>query len=413
MTINPIATAAQRAMEDRALRLAGHPDLQDARVKAAALWRGVIAHDFSAEALSMLDDAVADYAFNYLLKAVNSDAAHPQVLRLFMPPHRWFGRELPGARLGGDNPDNCYRIIPVEAGGSYLIEGHFTGPRPADSTFTLVGNSATSRTLQTIEGHGLTVEPDGRFRISVDDDPANGRPNHLRNGKRGLYLYVRDSMLDWAQETPPHLAVRRLDPVESNPISDAEIIEIAVWSLIGDVPQTYWWQRFAMAREPNTMDAPYRAVTTGGLLTQVSAKGFFCLGEEDALVIRMTTGGARYASLVVHDCYYRTIDYPHCTSTLNLAQLVPDADGAYHYVVSIRDPGVFNWIDTGGLHDLIANHRWQGLPEHGAPDLSVRLVPFSRLREVLPPETCWVSPGDRKAQLAARRAGFERRLIEH
>ena len=48
---------------------------------------------------TLLESAVEEYAFNYLMKAVNSDGAHPHVFRIFMPPHRWFGRDLPGARI--------------------------------------------------------------------------------------------------------------------------------------------------------------------------------------------------------------------------------------------------------------------------------------------------------------------------
>jgi hypothetical protein len=410
---NPIATPDQIVLEDRALRLFRAPAMDAARRQAGHLWRGVIRNTHSAEALSMLESAVEEYAFNYLMKAVNSDAAHPSVFRIFMPPHRWFGRDLPGSRLGGDNPDNCYRIVPVEAGGRYEVEGRFLPDRPADTTITLVGNTATSRTIQTLEGADLRVEGDGRFRITVDNDPANGRPNHLTNTHRGLYLFIRDSMTDWAKETPPELTVRQLGTQPRPPIDDETILERAVWTLVGDVAQTFWWQWYAMAREPNTMDVPYRAVTTGGLVSQISSKGFWRLGDDDALVITVSDGGAAYFSLVAHDCYYRTIDYPHRSSTLNLKQLEPDPDGRYTYVVAHRDPGVHNWIDTGGLHDLIANHRWQGLPAGGeAPTLEVRRSTLGGLERDLPRGVVRISPEERAAQLAGRLAAFNRRLAE-
>ena len=61
------------------------------------------------------------------------------------------------------------------------------------------------------------------------------------------------------------------------------------------------------------------------------------------------------------------------TGSLNKAQSVTNEDGTYTYVVSGADPGVHNWIDTGGLPEGILTLRMAEFPEGGArPDLSAQ-----------------------------------------
>jgi len=94
--------------------------VQQARSQAAFMWVTAMG-TVSGEAQALFEAAMDEYAFNYAIKAVNSDANHPRVVQNFMPRHTWFGREINGARLGGDNPDNGYRLIPVEHGAAYEL----------------------------------------------------------------------------------------------------------------------------------------------------------------------------------------------------------------------------------------------------------------------------------------------------
>ena len=44
----------------------------------------------------------------------------------------------------------------------------------------------------------------------------------------------------------------------------------------------------------------------------------------------------------------QTLEYVHRRSSLNSAQIAYEPDGSYTVVVAHRDPGVVNWLDTGG-----------------------------------------------------------------
>lgn len=173
-----------------------------------------------------------------------------------MPPHQWEGRNLPGSRIGGDNPDN--RLI-----GIHPAKEKPAGPVPGSITFTLVANWGTSKTIQTIDYTELQKAPDGSFTIVIDDQPADGRRNHLRSRPDVKFLFIRDSLQDWSTQTPLDLAVRRIDPPDAAPLTDAQVADRAVTAMIDDVPLYYWFTRLFSGRPVNTMNAPVGSGAVG------------------------------------------------------------------------------------------------------------------------------------------------------
>ena len=414
--LNPIANTDQRHLEDVALRIYQRPELLEARRRALGLWLAVTDHDAPAQARAMAEEAVDEYCFNYVLKAANSDPHHPRVLRLFLQAHEWFGRSVPGARIGGDNPDNCYRLVPIEDGVAYEIAARRFGTPAADVSWTLVGNNSTSKTLASLEQRDVLLEADGSFTIQVDERPADGRRNHLRSRAGVKWLFIRDSMGDWAHQTPYGLQVRRLTPPGAAPLSDDEIAHRAVEFILDEVAITFWFTRLNFALPPNTLSTPHSSGKVGGLMSQWASCGRIVLEDDEAFVVNAWDPGARYRHFVVNDWWYRSIDPWHRQSSLNNAAMAADADGSVTCVVSIRDPGVANWIDTGGLHQVYAIQKWQGLPRDMAPGQEPRLrwqkVKLADLPAVLPAETRWVNGVQRAQSLLARADNFARRLID-
>jgi hypothetical protein len=87
-----------------------------------------------------------------------------------------------------------------------------------------------------------------------------------------------------------------------------------------------------------------------------------------------------------------------------MAQARIDADGGLRVVVSARDPGIANWVDTAGRHQgtvVFRNYR-----SKTAPVPSSRVVKLSDLPGLLPEGTATVTPEQRRADLAWRRTGF-------
>jgi hypothetical protein len=171
-----------------------------------------------------------------------------------------------------------------------------------------------------------------------------------------------------------------------------------------------------MTRTPtNEFSLAYSADRGGALRKQVYIGGHFCLDEDECLVIHLSDGGARYFVVPVTNIWGTTLDIVDRTSSLNKAQSLPNADGTYTFVLSQRDPGVFNWIDSCDMGEGILTLRMAEFPG-GRPneDLSAtsRVVALSELRHTLPAETKWLTPAERADQLAERAAGYKRRLPE-
>jgi hypothetical protein len=414
--VNPVANIDQRHLEDLATRVFQRPELLEARQRALGLWIVVTDHDAPAEARALAKEAIDEYCFNFTLKAANSDASHPRVLRLFVQAHEWLGRKVPGARIGGDNPDNCYRLVPVEDGAAYEIRGKVFGMPASDVTWTLVANNSTSKTLASLEQRDVVVEPDGSFIIRVDSRPAEGRANHLRSRPGVKWLFIRDSMGDWANQMPYGLQVSRLAPPAAVPLSEDEIARRAAEFIIDEVPLTFWFTRLNFGLPPNTLSMPHSSGKVGGLQSQWASYGRIVLQDDEAFIVNAKDPGASYRHFVVNDWWYRSIDPWHCQSSLNNEGMVADADGSYTYVVALQDPGVANWIDTGGLHQVYAIQKWQGLPREIAPGdeprLSWKKVKLSELKQALPPGTKWVDAPQRQQALRERAAAFARRLID-
>ena len=80
-------------------------------------------------------------------------------------------------------------------------------------------------------------------------------------------------------------------------------------------------------------------------------------------------------------------------------------------MVSEKDPGVPNWLDTTGVPEGVFFLRFQGLrtpiPEEQAP--SVQLVKLAEIRDHLPPDTPVMGSEERRQQLAGRQLQIQRR----
>src|SRR6202007_2861455 len=160
------------------------PQTKAARAHVAQLWRIGYGKDVPPGLDEHFESAMDGWLSTSLCRAPAADPLKPRFVRNFMPGYSWQGDAVPDARMGGDNPDNCYRLAGIRHGGRYRISGRVLDACPAHVSFTLVENWGTSVTAQTIELPGIEVEEDGRFTISIADQPANGRPNHMTTNPR-------------------------------------------------------------------------------------------------------------------------------------------------------------------------------------------------------------------------------------
>lgn len=408
---NPIANPGQFAAEADVRAMLQDPRIVAARAQVEMLFARGYGDRIPAESRPLLAAFCEEYLNNWLFKAAASDAQHPRFVRDFMPAYRWHGNDVPGARTGGDNPDNCYRLAGIEHGTRYRVTGRIRDAKPANISFTLTANYGTSQTIQTIEDHELDLAGDGSFELWIDDGTGEAR-NRLVTRPGVKFLFVRDSIMDWAVETPLELAIERLGDAKSAPITVDEMAARATQHALGDLYLYFWFQNVWSGLTPNSITAPqaFRGAG-GGLVTQGISNGSYRLGPDDAAILEYDPAGAGYAAVQLTEWLYRSRDYHRIQSSLTAAQSAIDRDGRIRLVIARRDPGVWNWLDTGGHEHVFSILRWQRMRADGpALSSSLRLTTIDRLKSELPADTRWVDSNERQAQLEARLAAYARRV---
>lgn len=382
--------------------------VEQARALVEMRWKTLAGKGAPAEAWgNRFEQLIEEWTFNYCLKAVAGDPNHPVVAgMLFCPPHKWFGIQVPGSRAaGGDGPDQHYVIIPVAHGARYEIEGRRFDPVPADIPLNVIGNPSLTMTLGKLDLLEIDVADDGRYRLTAGPEPPNGDPNHIRVPPGAMYLFNRECRSDWRQ-VPSHWTVRRVDPPTADPWTDDELADRASSIMVEDIPPMHWFNSIFAAMEPNTVSAVFRTGGVGGLVTQSIVLARLQLDEAHAYVFTIGPGDATFHDIVLHDYWFRTIDYWERQSCLNNGQSRPNPDGSFTYVVAHEDPGVANWLDPCGFGHLLVVNRWQGMRGGAQPSASGRLVPLADVESAVPTDVPRVMPGERVRDLQERQETF-------
>jgi len=314
-------------------------------------------------------------------------------------------------------PDFVYTYAPIRGEGTYRIAGH-----RGTSLFAFVTVSETyfTRTdkpkpgLANYDVDALTIGADGRFEVLLSAErPRNWKGDWWPMDPKATNLGVRHAMYDWENEIDPRMSIERLDVPAARPKpSAAEIAErmeeIAQWM---EYSIQHWLIHLDATRTKgvvNRFEVTDYSGFTGSSWPQVYLETLFEIGEDEALVIE--TGipdQVRYWSFMLADELFATIDWANHQSSLNGHQARLDADGRFRAVLSVRDPGVPNWLDTGGYLRGVIQNRWN--QASSAPCPTMKRVKLSEIREHLPKETPVVTAAEREQSLRRRRAGAQMR----
>lgn len=136
--------------------------------------------------------------------------------------------------------------------------------------------------------------------------------------------------------------------------------------------------------------------------------GRWALGPDEALILEVEPPQGVYWSYSLGNPWWETIHYGRHQSSLNAAQAAVDSDGLVRVVLSARDPGVANWLDTAGHSNGAMILRC--VRTETAPTPTARVVPFDGIGAALPDGTKMLTPGERKAVLEARRRAVHERF---
>jgi hypothetical protein len=147
-----------------------------------------------------------------------------------------------------------------------------------------------------------------------------------------------------------------------------------------------------------------------GMAKQSYYEGAYELADDEALLFEVAIPKqCGYWSLILTNEIYETTDWYNNQSSLNGAQARLDARGMFHAVISARDPGVPNWLDTAGNPRGAVQGRWLDCEERPLP--TMRKMSVADVRGLMPSDTPIVSRTARETALRERRLRAQMRTI--
>lgn len=346
------------------------------------------------------------------LDALGSDGDHPFFVAQL-------GQTL---NVGQPNADTIYRVARITPGGTYRLRGRRGtlrmfkisqgGPNLGEGGTNPkhVGAAASDG-----DANALAVDQAGRFDVLLSPTRPTGYSGdwwQLEPSANRLLLRMVSS--DWQKELDPTISIERIDVPVNRPRPTAADLEqrlrrlpaatSAIASLFVDHVEGLRRQGYI-----NTLKI-FDTAQLGGLSGQFYYEGAYELRDDEALIVEAKAPAkCLYRSMILTNELYETTDWYNNQSSLNDSQAQADADGVLRIVVSARDPGVPNWLDTAGYGQGLIQGRWTGCESQPIP--SVRKVSSSDVRKLLPPHTATVTPDERQRLIRERRAELQQRPL--
>jgi hypothetical protein len=313
--------------------------------------------------------------------------------------------------VGQPNADTIYRSARVTPGGAYRIRG-----RKGSLNQVVLGQvapHAAGVTRSHFDINSLAIDGDGRFELLLSAERPEGHTGGWwRLEPTASMLLLRMVSCDWVNEESPTFSIERIDRPVARPRAPAADLEARLRALPGkvDFMALMFPDHVEQLRQEGYVHKfkEFDVAPIGGLAGQFYYETVFELNDDEALIIESPVPDVcPYRSLILTNEIYETIDWVNNHSCLNGAQAEPDSDGILRFVISARDPGVKNWLDTAGHPTGAIQGRWTNCDSQPFP--TIRKVAFADVLGQLPPDTAMVTPQERYRIIRERRAAYLQR----
>ena len=323
------------------------------------------------------------------------------------------------ARIGWDNPDSPYLVFPVRGDHTYRLRGNV-------ASFDLVTVNVYSgmlghtpvtdiRTISSVVSDDLDIDDNGDFVLTLGTAPVEG--DWLKLEPDAYIVLVRRLLSDWERTDEGVWEVLNLTTLGTG--SPRPAARSVAQGLDDAVTQTRRLRElltiahrltFQLASSPNEVSQPAKTDPNLPMAepVQAASRGYFKLKSDEALLVEAPVADCRYTGIQLANPWMESLDYASRQSSLNHRTAHVDADGRVRYVISLRDPGVQNWLDTAGWSEGSLCARWTLCTEYPS-GITARLVKLAELDEHLPVDTPRIQPEQRARIVAARQAAISRR----
>jgi Protein of unknown function (DUF1214) len=316
------------------------------------------------------------------------------------------------------NADTIYKSCLIEKGGSYVIKGDRGTVRMVILAQMGPDTLRTGRhhpLLSQIDFDTLTLDLNGHFEVVISPKRPVGYTGDWRELNPPCEKFmVRIVGCDWGVEREPRFGIARLDVDDAKGRPAVEALHYAFAEMPGitAVCALAFPTHVQELRDQgflNTLKV-FDVSQMSGLAGQFYYEGAYELADDEALITEVRVPAkTRYWSIILTNDLYETTDWYNNQSSLNDTQGVVDPDGVFRTVISARDPGVHNWLDTAGYPSGAVQGRWFEASEKPMP--TIKKVKLAELASHLPDGTQFVTRAERAVALRKRRLAAQMRII--
>jgi hypothetical protein len=315
------------------------------------------------------------------------------------------------------NADTIYKTAMIAPGGSYRLRGDRGTVR------MMILAQMGPDTLRTGQHHPVLGQLDfddlaldnGMFDVLISPEkPQDHSGDWVQLSPQTEKFMVRIVGCNWGQEREPRLSIDRLDvhPAKGRVSLDdlafrlSEIPTITRNCALAFPAKVQQLRTEGLINQLKVVDFSQMS----GLSRQSYYEGAYDLADDEALITEVRIPAeVGYWSLILTNELYETTDWYNNQSSLNDTQAVVDADGVFRAVISARDPGVHNWLDTSGYPRGAVQGRW--FDTDARPTPAIRKVKLDEVEALLPADTTRVTPAQRDGMLRDRRMAAQLRTI--
>lgn len=338
------------------------------------------------------------------LAAIGGDGDAPQ----FLPA---IGQVL---NVGQPNADTVYRSCLISPGASYRLRGRRGTLALAVIAQVIPQGTPGGGMRSHLDLAQLKVDAEGRFDVLLSTArPPGHEGDWWQLDPAASQLMIRMVSADWGKEVEPTLSIERIDRPIGRPRPPAAVLEQKLRRLpLGiDYLALMFVDHFEKLREQGFVNKlKILTLEFGALEGQFYYEGTYDLADDEALIVESSIPAkCDYRSLILTNEIYETIDWYNNHSSLNGTQATADPDGMLRVVVSARDPGVRNWLDTAGHPRGIIQGRWTGCDSQPIP--AVRKIRIGDVFACLPAGVAKVTPEERQQILRERRTALQQRPL--
>lgn len=275
-------------------------------------------------------------------------------------------------KMGADNPDNYYLNAQISGAYTYKITGKrntidYISFHTQNGNYGSTGGMAPCGRLEDSE---LKLEKDGTFEIFLGPEPRG--KNWLKTEPDTSLVMVRQTFADRHSEIPAEMEMTNLSaPDKPAPFSaermDEGLKTASLFAGGASLLFTRWAKGFQKHTNSLPLFDPGISNAAGGDDSIIYYHSYWKLEEEQMLVIDVNPPACDAWNFQLNNFWMESLDYRHFRIGINKHTAVPEPDGQIRVVVSHRDPGHPNWIETAHHREGTMCWRWYRLHEGAVP----------------------------------------------